>query len=253
MRISFAYSTQGYMKKQGSCFSFLIGNKAYQFTNDLWKTLLDITMGDSDEENEVDLLVINLHTHVNFDWSVHVNELLKVSRVEDCYDPITIGQLKMVPRILLWVVSHTLQPKNGDFSRIDNADIHLVYILLHKVKINWPHYFVSHMFSIKKWNNGTSFFYPYMIAKILNYFDIALPNLTYKSPSSSQEFSHHTLINMNYFWDANRRVCYLRLSKHGRKVYNFTILLSVVMMQLKLTWMVSNLWEFSMMLLKEIP
>lgn len=26
---------------------------------------------------------------------------------------------------------------------------------------------------------------------------------------------------MNYFWDANRRVYYLRLSKHGNKVYNF--------------------------------
>lgn len=55
-----------------------------------------------------------------------------------------------------------------------------------------------------------------MIAKILNYFDIGLPNLTYKSPNSSQEFSHHTLSNMNYFW-----VSYLRLSKHGKKVYNF--------------------------------
>lgn len=26
---------------------------------------------------------------------------------------------------------------------------------------------------------------------------------------------------MNYFWDVNLRVYYLRLSKHGRKVYNF--------------------------------
>lgn len=60
-----------------------------------------------------------------------------------------------------------------------------------------------------------------MIVKILNYFDISLPNLTYKSPSSSQEFSHRTLVNMNYFWDVNRRVYYLHLSKHGRKVYNF--------------------------------
>jgi hypothetical protein len=60
-----------------------------------------------------------------------------------------------------------------------------------------------------------------MIAKILNYFDIGLPNLTYKSPGLSQEFSHRTLVNMNYFWDVNRQVYYLRLSKHGRKVCNF--------------------------------
>lgn len=60
-----------------------------------------------------------------------------------------------------------------------------------------------------------------MIAKILNYFDIGFPNLAYKSPGSSQEFSHCTLVNMNYFWDVIHQVYYLGLSKHGRKVYNF--------------------------------
>lgn len=60
-----------------------------------------------------------------------------------------------------------------------------------------------------------------MIANILNYFDIGFPNLIYKSPGSSQEFSHRTLVNMNYFWDVNHRVYYLSLSKHEKKVYNF--------------------------------
>ena len=133
-------------------------------------------------------------------------ELLKAPRAEDCYDPITTGHLKMVPRILLWVVSHILRPKNGRFSRIDNVEIYLVYILLHKVKINWPHYFVSRMFSIKIFNKGTSFCYPSMVAKIINYFDIGFPNLTYKSPGSSQEFSHCALVNLDYFWDTYHRV-----------------------------------------------
>lgn len=115
-----------------------------------------------------------------------MNELLKAPRAAYCCYPITIGQLKMVPRILLWVVYDILRLKNGGFSRIDYAEINLVYILLHKVKINWPHYFVSRMFSIKNCNKGTSFCYPSMIFKILNYFDIGLLNLIYKSPSSSQ-------------------------------------------------------------------
>jgi hypothetical protein len=118
--------------------------------------LFGSTVGDANADDEVDLLVTDLYTHVNFNWSVHLNEILKDPRVEDYYDPITTGHLKMVPRILLWVVSHILWPKNGGFSRTDNVEIHLVYIMLHKVKINWPHYFVSHMFSIKKCNSGTS-------------------------------------------------------------------------------------------------
>ncbi|XP_050878980.1 uncharacterized protein LOC127082789 [Lathyrus oleraceus] len=129
----------GLNEEHGSCFSFFISNKVYQFTNDLWKTLLGIIVGDADVDDEVDLLATDLYSHVSFDWSVHMNELLKAPRVEDYYDPITTGHLKMVPRILLWVVSHILLPKNGGFSRINNVEIHLVYILLHKVKINWPH------------------------------------------------------------------------------------------------------------------
>lgn len=92
-------------------------------------------MGDADADDEVDLLVTDLYTHVYFNWNVHLNEILKALRVEDCYDPITTSHLKTVPRILLWVVSHISGPKNGWFSSIDNAEIHLVYILLHKVKL----------------------------------------------------------------------------------------------------------------------
>lgn len=41
----------------------------------------------------------------------------------------------MVPRILLWMVSHVLHPKNDGFSRIDNSEIHLVYIFFKEIQI----------------------------------------------------------------------------------------------------------------------
>lgn len=99
----------------------------------------------------------------------------------------------------MWLVSHVLRPKNGGFFRVDSAEIHLVYILVNKVKVNWPRYWVSRMFDIKKCNKGTSFCYNSTVAKILNYFKIGIPNLSYKSPGPSQEFSLITLTNMNYF------------------------------------------------------
>lgn len=127
----------------------------------------------------------------------------------------------MVPTILLWFVSHVLNPKTGGFPRIDNAEVHLVYILLNKIRINWANYFVSQMFSIKDCNKGNSFCYVSMIVKILNYFNIWMPNLQYKSLSMAQEFSQRILINMGYFWDENHRVYYFRVGKSGRKMYNF--------------------------------
>lgn len=97
----------------------------------------------------------------------------------------------------------------------------MVYILLNNIKINLSYYFVSRMFPFKECNKGTSFSYVYVIAKILNYFNIVLPNLTYKSPGQAQEFSQHTLNNMGYFLDLNRQAYYFHICKNGRKIYNF--------------------------------
>lgn len=77
-----------------------------------------------------------------------MNEMLRAPRPKGNFEPLTTGHLKMVPRILMWVVSHVLCPKNGGFSRIDYSKVHLIYILLKKFKINWPHYIVSRMFAL---------------------------------------------------------------------------------------------------------
>lgn len=194
----------------------------------------------------------DIHTHIHFKLNVHVNELLKAPRVEDCYDVITTGHLKMVSRILLWLVSHVLRPKNGRFSRIDFAKIHMVYILLNKIKINWPHYLVSCMFSIKECSKGTSFCYVSMITKIMNYFNIGMPNLTYKSPRYAQEFSQRTLTNLGYFKDINHQGYYFRAGKMVGK-YNFDdpAKFGDIIVDAHI-WMVSNLWVFLMMFLGEI-
>lgn len=121
--------------REGSCFKFTIGNVVYEFADELWKSLFGITVVDANDDDEVDSLVMNIDTHIHFKWNVHVKEILKAPSDEDCYDSITTRQLKMVPRILLWLISHVLHPKNDGFSQIDYVEIHLVYILLNKTKI----------------------------------------------------------------------------------------------------------------------
>lgn len=81
--------------------------------------MFGIIVGDVDEDDEVDPLVTDLYTYVNFDWSVHVNEILKASRADDCYDPITTSKLKIVPRILVWVVSHISLQKKAVFRELN--------------------------------------------------------------------------------------------------------------------------------------
>lgn len=171
--------------------------------------MFGISIFDPDLEDESDSLVTDVHTHIYYEGNAYVNQMLIDPCSEGIFEPFTTGQLKMVPRILLWLVPYVLRPKNGEFSRIDYSEVHLVYILLNKVKINWPHYIVSRMFAINKCNKGTSFIYVYMISKILKFFNIGLPSLSYKSLGSAQDFSQRTLTTLGYFWDVQRRVYYL--------------------------------------------
>lgn len=84
----------------GFAFKFSIGNTVYEFTNNLWKYLFGITIFDVD----VEPLVMDTNLHQHFKWNIHLNHLLRAPHSDDCYDPITNYQLKIVPRILLWMV-----------------------------------------------------------------------------------------------------------------------------------------------------
>lgn len=119
-------------------------------------------------------VVIDLHHHPGYCWRINLNEMLKPPLADDKFDALSIGHLKQVSRILHWIMSHVLRPKHGGYSMVDQAEIHLIYILLHGIRINWPHYFVACMFSIKECNKGTSFFYVSMIAKTLIFSTLGL-------------------------------------------------------------------------------
>lgn len=80
----------------------------------------------------------------------------------------TTGLLKPVDRILHWVVTHILRPKQGGYSRVDKAEVHLVYMLKHKLKVNWPHYVASRTFALKESGRGNALYYPSFIQSILN-------------------------------------------------------------------------------------
>lgn len=60
-----------------------------------------------------------------------------------------------------------------------------------------------------------------MISIFLKFFNIFLPNLSYKSHGSTQEFSQRTLKNLWYFWDVQHREYYFPSNKNAGRIYNF--------------------------------
>lgn len=60
-----------------------------------------------------------------------------------------------------------------------------------------------------------------MISKILKFFNIGLPNLSYKSRGYAQEFSQRNLTNLGYFLDVLHRAYYFLAGKNAKRIYNF--------------------------------
>lgn len=105
----------GLHAKDGSSFKFTIGNVIYEFTYELWNSLFVISNIDLDVVDEPDSLVTNVYTHVDYNVNVEMNKMLRAHHPEGSFEPLTTGQLKIIPRILLWLVSHVIHPKNCDF------------------------------------------------------------------------------------------------------------------------------------------
>lgn len=123
---------------------------------------------------------------------------------------VTTGLLKPDDRILHWVVTHIICPKQGGYSIMDKVEVHLVYVLKHKLKVNWPHYIVSRIFALKKSGRGTALCYPSFIQSILNQAEVSIPGIQYNSVTANQEFYQKSLSLMGYTWDPTVRIYKIR-------------------------------------------
>lgn len=77
--------------------------------------MFEITFNDPDVADEPNSLVMDVYIHIDYKGSDTVKEMLIAHHADGSFEPITIGQLKMVPRIFLWLVSRVLCLKNGVF------------------------------------------------------------------------------------------------------------------------------------------
>lgn len=83
--------------------------------------------------------MIDQYRPIRYDWKTPMNSMLKAPRSDKNLDIVIIGYLKKDSSILHWIISHILCPKKGGYYRISHTEVHLIYILQKKVRINWPH------------------------------------------------------------------------------------------------------------------
>ena len=79
-------------------------------------------------------------------------------------------------------------------------------MLKHKLKVNWPHYAASRIFSLKESGRGTALYYPSFIQSILNWVEVSVPGIQYTSMTANQEFCQKSLSLMGFTWDPTTRI-----------------------------------------------
>ena len=105
---------------------------------------------------------------------------------------------------------HIIRPKQGGYSIVYKFEVHLVYVLKHKMEVNWTHYIASRIFALKESGRGTALYYPSFIQSILNRVEGSILGIQYNSVTANQELCQKSLSLMGYTWDPTTRIYKIR-------------------------------------------
>lgn len=170
-------------KFKGFIFFCNIGTHTVEVNDDVWKSLFEI----SPLSSPTDLKITDSVYAPDYDFRTALNKMLRKPFAPEVVQSIlfptnvTTRQLKPLDRILHWIVTHILRPKQGGYSRVDKAEVHLVYVLKHKIKFNWTYYIASRIFALKESGRGTVLYYPSFIQSVLHWENVYLQGIPYKS------------------------------------------------------------------------
>ncbi|KAK2409192.1 hypothetical protein QL285_044640 [Trifolium repens] len=181
----------GLQEQNGVEFEFCIGQKIYKFSNTLWFKLFGFKTDNTLQKfTDVDGPKYNM---AEFASTLTRNGKSPNGKA---------GRLKKGPRVLLWIVNHILRPRGGSYFRLDWKDIDVMYLMMERKNMDWPHYIVSRLFALKDSKKDHCFGYSSWIFTILNHFKI-----TYKvagfwvTPKRDQIFSVTQMKKMDYKWN----------------------------------------------------
>ncbi|WJX24473.1 hypothetical protein P8452_13574 [Trifolium repens] len=181
----------GLQEQNGAEFEFCIGKKIFKVSNKLWLGLFWLETGK------------NLQRFTDVDGHKYNMPEFACTLTKNGKSPHgKAGRLKQGPRVLLWIVNHILRPRGGPYSRLDWKDIDLMYAMMERKKMDWPHYFVSRMFALKNSKKDHFFAYSSLIHNILDNFKITY-NLAgqWVNPKRDQIFSMTQMKKMDYRWN----------------------------------------------------
>ncbi|BAU02153.1 hypothetical protein VIGAN_11159500 [Vigna angularis var. angularis] len=123
--------------------------------------------------------------------------------LEYSHGVLTVGCLNMNDRLLHYVIVHMLTPRRGNFARLLQEDIFMIWVLNNNISINWPHHIMQHMLKCKA--SDTPLPYGVLITRILQYCGVNVDADACTQVGSRHHFSINSLkrmhiVNVNGVW-----------------------------------------------------
>jgi len=108
-----------------------------------------------------------------------------------------LGGMKLNERIIAFIVSWMLTPRGRNHSVLTEEDLHLIYCIMNKIKINWINILKEHM---QKSMRLSDYHYPYTIvtSKFLHSFEIDLEEELTEVVKPSHEVNNGSLSKMEF-------------------------------------------------------
>lgn len=117
--------------------STLYGKKI-TITPALWKEVLDV-------EYKGITLSTNSNEFASYDKFTAIQEMLREGVSYDGIGRLLMGKLKVESRMLHYVVAKIISARLGNYARVNDDDVLLMWALYHHKGINWSAFFISRM------------------------------------------------------------------------------------------------------------
>lgn len=190
---------------EGSSFTFSVQNNKISVGPRMWQEIGIYPPQDGDAK------ITDSCVLAGFEYRNALNSMLKIPYPERIVHStlfprtITAGMLLPLERILQWFVCRIIRPKKGEYSRVDQSEVQLIYAIKNRIQIDWPYYIVSRMFELKKSGRGGALGYASLIQTLFNKSGINLSGIKFVSISPDQEFTQKTLSMMGHIWDSDQQ------------------------------------------------
>jgi hypothetical protein len=188
---------------RGHKLSSKVGSAKVSVKSNFWNRYFDLSVDDAGNPLPE---VTDSHHIDGYEFKTALNDMLEEPYPDEFVQSdlfprtVTAGKLGAGERILHWIVSRILRPKKGGLSRVEQPEVHLLYILKNKIKINWPYYIASRMYGLRDSGRGTALTYGSFIQEVLTSANVSHPSFALKSISPDKEFSTKTMSMMGYLW-----------------------------------------------------